>query len=77
MKSKRIGRRSPLRKRTLPGNLLRCRNDFGRRNRQRRHVQRLTNMASGLRTAGMMVQKRAAAGEIEQCQASKNGQEAP
>ena len=74
MKSKRIRRGRPLRQGLPPGHLLRRRNNFRRRHYQRRHVQRLANMTSGLRTARVMVQERAAAGEVEQRQASENCQ---
>jgi hypothetical protein len=77
MKGKRIRRRSPLRKRILPGYLLRRRNDLRRRHRQRRHVQRLADVTSGLVAASVMVQERAAAGEVKQRQASENGQRSP
>jgi hypothetical protein len=66
-----------LSKRFMPRNLL-CRgDDLGRRDRQRRHVQRLTNLASGLVAAGVVMQERAAAGEVKQRQAGENGQRSP
>jgi hypothetical protein len=40
-------------------------------------MQRLANMASGLRTARVLVQKRAAASKIKQRQASENSDESP
>ena len=48
-----------------------------RRHRQRRHVQRLTDVASGLRTARVVMQKRAARCEIQQHDAPGYGQRAP
>jgi hypothetical protein len=61
----------------MPRNLL-CRgNDLRRRDRQRRHVQCLTNVTSGFFAAGVMMQERAATGEKKQRQASENGQRSP
>jgi len=64
-------------KRFVPRNLL-CRgNDLRRRDRQRWHVQRLTNVTSGFVAAGVMMQERATTGEVKQRQASENGQRSP
>ena len=77
MKSERILRSGALGKRFMPRNLL-CRgNDLRWRDGQRGHVQRLTNVTSGFVAAGVMMQERAATGEIKQRQASENGQRSP
>jgi hypothetical protein len=77
MKSERILRSGVLGKRFVPRNLL-CRgNDLRRRDRQRWHVQRLTNVTSGFVAAGVMMQERATTGEVKQRQASENGQRSP
>lgn len=66
-----------LRDRFVPRNLLGRRNDLRGRDRKRRHVQRLANVASGpiLRTTTRVVmQKGAATREVQQCQAAKHRQ---
>jgi hypothetical protein len=76
MESERIRGSDTLRERFMPRNLLRRRNNLRWRHRQRRHVQRLADVTRGLVAASMMVQDRAAAGEVKQRQASENGQRA-
>jgi hypothetical protein len=74
MEIKRIYGNCALRKRIVPSDLLCSGNQLDRRDGQRRHMQYLADVARGLRTARVMVQKRAAAGEIQQRKARKNCQ---
>lgn len=60
-----VGKNGP---RIVPTRNLRSGCDSAERRGQRRSVQRLANMASGVRTPIVLVQKASAAGEVEQCQ---------
>jgi hypothetical protein len=61
----------------LPRYLLRRRDYSNSRHSQRRHMQRLADVASGLWSAArMMVQKRTAAREVQQRQAAQHRQRA-
>ena len=71
MQGKGIFRSYVPQNRCIPGDWPRCGDQIQRGRRQRRHVQRLANMASRLRPALVMVQKRAARGEEEQYRAAK------
>ncbi len=73
MKRERVKRSSILRKNGMPGDLPRFGDQIQRRGRQRRHVERLANVAGGLRSAGMLVDERPAGGEIQQCNAAQYG----
>ncbi len=66
-----------LRKRRMPGNLLRFRDQVQARGGQRGHVQRLANVASGLRTIRVVVEKCAASGKVQQRNAAHNRQRPP
>lgn len=57
----------------MPGDLPGFRNQIQRRDRQRRDVQRLANVAGSVRTAIVLVGEGAASSEIEQCYAAKYG----
>jgi hypothetical protein len=61
----------------MPVNLLRLWNHVQRRSCQRGHVQRLADVASRLRPARVVVQDRAARGEIQQRHAAQQRQRAP
>ncbi|HXN53870.1 MAG TPA: hypothetical protein VN943_18210 [Candidatus Acidoferrum sp.] len=50
----------------MPGDLPRFGNQIQGRSRQRRYVQRLANVAGSLRPTGVLVDKGAARGEIQQ-----------
>lgn len=59
-----------LRKDSMPGDLPRFGNQIKGCGRQCRHVQRLANMAGGLRpTASVLVDERPTAGKIQQSRA--------
>jgi len=60
----------------MPGDLSGLGYKSQRRSRQRRHVQRLTNMAGSLRPAGVLMDEGAASGEIQQRQATYHRQRA-
>ena len=77
MESKGIGWGRRFRKGGVPPDLLRFGNQFDRRGSQRGHVQRLADVAGGLRPAGVVMQERAARGEIQQRYAAEYGQGAP
>ncbi len=51
-------------RRSMPGDLPSLGDQIQRRGRQRRHVHRLANVAGGLRTTSVLVDKGAAACEI-------------
>jgi hypothetical protein len=70
MQGERIERRSILRKYGMPGDLTRFRNQIQGRRRQRRHVQRLANVAGGVRPTIVLVGESPASGEIQQSQAA-------
>ena len=76
MQSKGIFRSYVPQNRCIPGDWPRCRDQIQRGRRQRRHVQRLANMASRLRPTLMMVQERAARSKEEQHRAAKHRQRA-
>ena len=73
MQSERILRCGAIRQRGVPRNFPRFRNKVKRSRSQRRHVQRLANMASGVRSAGVLVYERPASREIQQGHAAQNG----
>jgi len=58
--------RNIVRQNSVPGDLPRFRDQIESRKRQRRHVQRLANVASGFRTTSVLVDVRAASGEVQQ-----------
>ena len=74
MEGKGIRWSGVLRERGVPCDLLRLGNHPKRCGRQGRHVQRLTNVASRLRTAVVMESR--AGGEVQQRQAAQYGQRA-
>ena len=57
----------------MPRDLTRLRDEIESSSRQGRHVQRLANRANAFRSAAMLVDEHAAAGEIKQCKAAQNG----
>jgi hypothetical protein len=65
MKRERIERGRIFRKNGVPGQLLRLGDQIQGRSRQRRHVQRLANVAGSVRPIGVLME-RAASGEIQQ-----------
>ena len=70
MQRKRIARRQMLRDRKRPGDNLRRADEVQWGRRQRRHVQRLANMAGGVRTLRVFVKETAARRKIQQRGAS-------
>ena len=77
MKRKRIKRSSILRKNSVPGDLPSLGDQIQRRGRQRRHVERLANVAGDVSSGRMLVDKHATAGEIQQREAAQYRQRAP
>jgi hypothetical protein len=73
VKRKRIARRSMLRHRRRSGDQLGNGDQIQSSCGQHRHVQRLTNVASGLRTIRMLVEQAPACREIQQNGASQHG----
>ena len=73
VRRKRIQRRNINRQRSVPSDLPGFGNQIERGGCQRRYVQRLANVAGSLRTASVLVDERAAAGEIQQDQAAHYG----
>ena len=61
----------------MPRDLLRFGNQVQARSGQGGHVQRLANVASCLRPVGMVMEKRAACGQVEQRHATQKRQRAP
>jgi hypothetical protein len=61
----------------MPCDLLRFRNQVQAGSGQGGHVQRLANVASRLRPTGVVVEKRAAPGKVQQRHATQNRQRAP
>src|SRR5216684_4254839 len=76
MQRKGIAWRCVLRQRRKPRDHLRRADEIQPGSRQRRHVQRLADMASVLRSIRMLVEERAARDKIEQCGASQQRQRA-
>jgi len=76
MQRERIQRGRIFRKNGVPGHLPRFGDQIQGRGRQRRHVQRLAHMAGSVRPAGVLVDVRAAGGEVQQGRAAKYGQRA-
>ena len=74
MQRKGIAWRCVLRQRRIPGHDLRRADKVKPGGRQRRHVQRLADMAGVLRPIRMLVEERSARGEIEQRGASHQRQ---
>jgi hypothetical protein len=74
MQRKGIVRSHMLRERERPDDNLRCTDQVQRGCRQRGHVQRLANMACGVRTLTMFMQETAARREIQQRGASQKRQ---
>ena len=66
MQRKGIERRNIVRQDSMPRDLPRFRDQIEIRGRQRRHVQRLANVAGSVRAAGVLMDKRAASREIQQ-----------
>jgi hypothetical protein len=60
----------------MPGYLLSFRNQVETRSNQDRRMQRLADVARGLWTAGVLMEERAAGGQIEQRQAGEDRQRA-
>ena len=60
-------------KRGIPGDQFRGGKKMNRAGRQRRHMQRLTDMAGVIGAAGVLVQERTANGEIQNRRASHQG----
>jgi hypothetical protein len=60
----------------MPGNLLSFRNQIETRSSQDGRMQRLTDVARGLWTAGVLMEERAAGGQIKESQAGKDRQRA-
>ena len=73
MQREGIQRRSVVGKNSMPGDLPYLRDQIESGSRESRHVQRLANRANAFRSAAMLVDKDAAAGEIKQCKAAQNG----
>ena len=73
MKRERIEWGSIFRKNSMPGDLPRFRNQIQGRSGQRRHVQRLANVAGSVWPAGVLVNKNSATGEIQQSHAAQYG----
>jgi hypothetical protein len=71
MQRKRITWRGVPRQRTIPANDLGRAAEVQPGRSQRRHMQRLADMASRIRPTGMLVKERAACREIEQRKASQ------
>jgi hypothetical protein len=65
-----------LRERKIPGDKLRRTDEIERRSRQRWHVQRLANVASGIWAFGVFVKETAARGKVQQRSASQQRQRA-
>jgi hypothetical protein len=76
MQGKRIAGCSVLRQRRIPANDPWGAAEVQPGRRQRRHVQRLADMASGIGPIGVLVEERSARSEIQQCSASQQGQRA-
>jgi hypothetical protein len=70
MQGERIERRIVFRKHGVPGDLPRFWNQIQGRSRERRHMQRLANVASSVRPSGVLVNENAATGEIQQSHAA-------
>ena len=64
MQGKRITRGRVQRERGIPSNKLGGADEIERRRRQRRHVQRLANMARCVRTLRVLVKEATARGEV-------------
>lgn len=60
----------------MPGNLLSFRNQVEARSSQDRRMQRLADVARGLGTAGVLMEERAAGGQIKESQAGQDRQRA-
>ena len=76
MKGEGIAWRCVLRQRRIPGDDLRRADQVKPRGRQRRHVQRLADMAGVLGSIRMLVEQRSARRKIEQRSASQQRQRA-
>jgi hypothetical protein len=76
MQSKGIAWRYVLRQRRIPGDDLKRADETKPRGCERRHVQRLADMARGIRAICVLMEKRRASGEIEQHRAAKHRQRA-
>ena len=76
MQRERIARRVVLRERRIPGDELRRRDEVQRRGCQHGHMQRLADMASVFRPAGVLVEQASARGEIQQCGTRQHGHRA-
>ena len=77
MQSERILWRGVIRQSGMRRNFPRFGNEVERRRGQRRHMQRLANVASGIRAAGVMMQNRATSREVQQREAAQYRQSAP
>lgn len=70
MRRERIQREKHWGRRNLPGYLLRFRKEGQRSSRQGGHVQNLADRANAVGSTGMLVDKNAATGEIQQSNAA-------
>ena len=73
MQRERIEWGSILRKNSMPIDLPRFRDQIQGRSGQRRHVQRLANVAGSVWPAGVLVNENAATGEIQKRHAAQYG----
>ena len=74
MQRKRIAWSRMLRKRKIPRDNFRRADEVERCRRQRRHVQRLANMAGGIGSFRVFVKETAARGKVQQRSASQQGE---
>ena len=77
MQTEGIAWRNVLWQRRIPGDEFRCAGKIKPRSRQRRHMQRLANMAGGIRPVRMLVQQRSARRKKEQRGAGQQRQALP
>ena len=77
MQGKRITWRGMLLQRRITRDEFRSATQVQPRGGQRRHVQRLADVAGGVRPVGVLMENRAASSEIQQGRASQYGQAAP
>jgi hypothetical protein len=73
MRCKGVQRGGDCGRRSLPRDLPRLREQVDRSGRQCRHVQGLADRANAVRSAGVLVNKDTAGGEIQQSQAAQKG----
>ena len=73
MQREGIQRRIVFRKHGVPGDFPHFRDQIQGRSGQRRHVQRLANVAGSVWPAGVLVNENAATGEIQKRHAAQEG----